>query len=207
MKIELRNIRLTFSRQALFDGLNYTFPSGAKTLLHGPSGSGKSTLLRLILGYEQAQDGQVLIDGMPLSAENIWSLRKRMAYVPQDVPLGQGKVFTFLEDIFAYRANQHLSFSQEETERYFKTFQLPPDTLEQPIEQLSGGERQRVAIITALLLKREVYLLDEATSALDETLRQKVIAHFAQLKDCTVIAVAHQTDWEGFEVLDINTIT
>lgn len=206
MDIELRNIRLSLGDQPLFDSLNCNFAAASKTLLYGPSGSGKSTLLRLLLGFVQPDSGRILFDGEPLNKNTVWALRKRMAYVPQDVNLGQGRVADFFEDIFSYQANKAHSLSTEEINTSFRKFHLPDNTLSKSIGQLSGGERQRVAVIAALLLNREVYLLDEATAALDEALQEKVMQHFAGLEDKTVIAVAHQTAASGFDALDIRTI-
>ena len=206
MKVELQDIRLSLGGQRLFDRLSHTFPAASKTLLYGPSGSGKSTLLRLLLGFVPPDSGRILIDGQPLGVDTVWALRKRTAYVPQGVHLGEGKVADFLEDLFSYQANKHLAPDREAINAYFQQFQLSENTLLKAISQLSGGERQRVAIIAALLLDRELYLLDEATAALDEALQEEVMQHFAGLEGKTVIAVAHQTAVPGFDALDIRTI-
>lgn len=206
MKVELQDIRLSLGGQRLFDRLSCTFPAASKTLLYGPSGSGKSTLLRLMLGFVQPDSGRILIDGQALDADTVWTLRKRTAYVPQGIHLGEGKVEDFLEDLFSYQANKHLAPESEAISAYFQQFKLPDKTLSKAISQLSGGERQRVAIIAALLLDRELYLLDEATAALDEALQEQVMQHFAGLEGKTVIAVAHQTTAPGFDALDIRTI-
>ena len=77
---------------------------------------------------------------------------------------------------------------------------LPAEMMDKDIVALSGGERQRVAIVSAILLQRPIFLLDEASSALDKTARQAVADFFRSQDGLTVLSVAH--DPEGFSFSD-----
>ena len=72
---------------------------------------------------------------------------------------------------------------------------LPASVLDDEYEKLSGGEKQRIAILIALLLKRNIFLLDEVTSFLDAELKKKIITFFTQNREWTVLAISHDPDW------------
>jgi len=206
MQIECRHVSLRLGDKQVFADLNLTLPAGGKWSLRGPSGSGKSTLLRMILGFVQPDAGSMWIDGQALYRDTVWSLRRRMAYVAQDVQIGTGTVEQVIRDIFGYRANRHLTYRETEVLDHFQRFDLTAAHLRQPVRQLSGGERQRLALIITLLLDRELYLLDEVTSAMDAELRQRVMEYLGSLEDKTMLVVSHDPGWEqhGFRECRIN---
>ena len=195
LMIELRNICLRYNSQSLFENLELSVPKGGKLLISGESGTGKTSILRLILGLEQPEKGFVRIDGQIMDSFNVWSLRGKMAYVSQDMSLGQGVVEGFIKEVLRFRRNRGLHYERAKTETLMKEFGLQPDMLDQPLEDLSGGELQRVAIITALLLHRPVYLLDEITSALDQKMKERVVDYFLSLIDTTLVIVSHDNVW------------
>jgi len=203
MDIELQNLSLRLGGKPIFQDFNLGVAEGEKILVKGPSGAGKSTLLRLILGFVRPDGGEVRIDGEVLNHENVWPLRRRMAFVSQDLNIGSGKVKDFIRDIYGYRANHHLKYDEEQIIAKFEQFDLEPDKLQQNIRRLSGGEKQRVALIVALLLDRELYLLDEVTSAIDEALRDKVIEHLARLEGKTMIVVSHDRGWDAYDFREV----
>ncbi len=194
--VRLQDIALTLGNKQLFNGFSLRAAPGEKLLIRGASGSGKTTLLRMILGFVRPDEGRILIDEEEMKEDNVWALRRRMAYVSQGLQIGSGRVDHFIREILAYRHNRHLSYDEGQVLDYFQRFRLERDKLQQSMGALSGGERQRVALIVALLLDRELYLLDEATSGLDDTLREIVIDHLSGLTDKTVIAVSHDQDWQ-----------
>ncbi len=203
MTIQLDDISLQLGEKQIFDHFRQDIEAGEKVLIRGPSGSGKSTLLRLILGFLQPDEGTVRLDGEALSQQNVWAMRRRMAFVSQDLHIGSGKVSAFIREIFAYRANQHLSYDEGRVLEHFRHFRLEPEKLEQDISALSGGEKQRLALITALLLDREAYLLDEVTSSIDESLRKTVIDFLAGMEEKTLLVVSHDQGWEGFKTIEL----
>lgn len=199
MDLYLQNIHFSIDGQPVFQDFELRVKSGEKALLRGPSGSGKSTLLRMLLGFVQPHKGAIWIGERRLTPKNVWGLRQKIGYVPQELRLGNIPVQQFFHDLFSYRANRHLQPSESDIRQQLRRFRLPVSTLAKNAEQLSGGEKQRLVIVAALLLQRPIYLLDEATSALDEELEQQVIEYFRTRKACTVLAVAHQGEWTGFQ--------
>ncbi len=195
--IRYENISLKFDARSILRNFNLTIRDGEKIIIRGKSGRGKTTLLNLLTGFVQPDEGRVLLDGVPISPETIWSARSRLAFVGQSVDLGKGKVLELLQQIFDYEVNRPSKPARQRLESLFEQFDLDPGQLDKDFSDLSGGEKQRVGIILAILLERQVYLLDEVTSALDKTLKEKVIRYF--LFDCseTVIAISHDKGWES----------
>ncbi len=203
--IELQEIYLRYNKHYLFENLNVMVPAGGNLLITGNSGAGKTSILRLFLGLIQPQQGMVIIDRQPLSRDNVWVLRGMMAYVSQDMSLGQGRVEDFIREIFRFRRNRILKYDRAETVSLLQHFDLDDEMLAGQLEDLSGGELQRVAIITALLLKRPIYLLDEITSALDQKMKERVVQYFLKIKNTTLVVVSHDSVWhrQDFQTLQL----
>ncbi len=202
--IELQNIDLSVGQRQILKDVSLQIAKGGRLLIRGDSGTGKSTILRLILGLVQPDNGRVIIDQKVQNKHNIWSQRLKMAYVSQDMQLGRGKTESFIKEVFSYRNNRHLVYDRKELAKYFDLFGMNGVGPEHRLEDLSGGELQRVAIITALLLKRPIYLLDEITSALDANLKAKITGHFLSMKNATLVIVSHDQHWYEH---DIQTLT
>lgn len=117
--IKIRNLRFSYPEQ---DSLRYNLEvdGGEKLWLHGPSGAGKTTLFKLMLGFVQPGEGEILLGGEELGPGNVYALRHKMSYVPQRPVLGRGKVLDLFQEIFSFKGNQHLEFEEEETTRYFE---------------------------------------------------------------------------------------
>ena len=189
--LEIHDLHVTFDSKQIFTGLSAYLKTGEKIAVTGESGTGKSTLLKCILGFICPDSGIIRIAGKDLSSKNVWELRKEIGYVPQEPDLGQGIVESALFRPFQFKANRELVPEKDKIHDLFRRFRLDPDLLEKDITKLSGGEKQRIAIITALLLKRRIYLLDEATSALDEITRQAVVDYLKRNPELSLIAVTH----------------
>ncbi len=204
--LELKDINLHFGSQPLLKDLSVKVPSGGRLLIEGESGTGKSTILRLILGLVRPDSGTVCIEGEVLNHRNVWAMRRKMAYVSQDMQLGRGRVEAFIREIFSFKQNQDLSYSREKAVELLEHFGLPESTLEADLENLSGGELQRVAIIITLLLQRKIYLLDEITSALDQNLKSLMVEHFTGLEHATLVVVSHDPLWheQGFQTIKLS---
>lgn len=175
----------------ILDGVSITLARHEKTAVTGPSGSGKSTLLKCLAGLAPISGGSVRVDGVALNAQNVWELRRRMAWVPQEPDLGNGTVREALEHPFEYRANRHLVASLGRVPALMEQLLLPAVLLNKPVSTLSGGEKQRFALLSALLLDRPILLLDEPTSALDAVSRDAVCACLAAARDLSVLCVSH----------------
>ena len=189
--IDVRALSLGFDKPLCSD-LTFSLDAGAKVRIEGRSGSGKSTLLRCLLGFVTPLAGRITILDQPLAPDTAWPLRSRMAYVAQEPDLGTGTVRDTILRPFSYKANAHLDPTDRDIRQWCDRFFLPGDLPEQDVTTLSGGQKQRVALITAILLARDIILLDEPTSALDAISKVAVAEHFKH-SDQTVLWVSHDT--------------
>ena len=189
--LRVDGLTVRFHERLLFERFSLRLLQGERITVTGRSGSGKSTLLRCIVGFLSPHAGSIHVKGERISAATIWRLRCLMAYVPQEPELGTGSVRTVLEEPFAYRANADLRNNLERIPDLFERLFLPHTLLDREMTKLSGGEKQRIAIISALLLQREILLLDEATSALDEGARLALAEYLTAQRNITILSVAH----------------
>ena len=184
------------ARTQVFDKFQLKIPAGQRVGLVGMSGAGKTTLTKLLLRLSDIQEGQILVDGQNVADITQQSLRRQIAYVPQEALLfhrtiaeniGYGKPGATMEEIreAAHQANA-LEFI-EQLPQGFETI-----TGERGVK-LSGGQRQRVAIARAMLADCPILVLDEATSALDSESERLVQDALGKLMaGRTAIVVAHR---------------
>jgi ATP-binding cassette subfamily B protein len=196
-RVELRNVTFAYrSGETVLNRMNFVAEPGKVTALVGPSGGGKSTVLNLLLRFYEATDGAIFIDGQNIAEVSRSSLRKKIAYVGQDVFMFRG---TIHENIAFGRPNateaEIVSAAQAACAHDFIT--SFPNGYDTPVgehgAQLSGGQRQRIAVARALIKDAPLILLDEATASLDsesERQVQEAIEHLCQGR--TTIVIAHR---------------
>ena len=197
-EIEFRNIGFHYTdgntKTTVFENFNLYISAGQRVGLVGLSGAGKTTLTKLLLRLSDIQQGSILIDGQNVAECTQQSLRRSIAYVPQEALLfhrsiaeniSYGKPDATMDQIReAARQANALEFI-EQLPQGFDTV-----TGERGVK-LSGGQRQRIAIARALLADCPVLVLDEATSALDsesEALVQDALKTLMQGRTCIVVA-------------------
>ena len=180
----------------VFEDFALSIPAGQRVGLVGKSGAGKTTLTKLLLRLADIQEGEILVDGQDVAATTQQSLRRSIAYVPQESLLfhrsiaeniAYGRPDATLDEIREAAASAN---ALEFIERLPQGF----DTLvgERGIK-LSGGQRQRIAIARAMLADAPILVLDEATSALDSESEAAVQEALARLMEGrTAIVVAHR---------------
>lgn len=192
------NVSFTHSEKAdvLFNNFSLKLPANKKIGLVGHSGAGKSTITNLLLRFMDVDGGKILIDGQDIAEATQESLRKNIAYVPQEPLLFHRS----LRDNIAYGRPDATEIEIEEAAKkahameFIETLPLGMDTLvgERGVK-LSGGQRQRIAIARAILKDAPILVLDEATSALDsesERLIQDALKRLMQNR--TSIVIAHR---------------
>ena len=183
-------------RTQVFEDFNLRIPAGQRVGLVGMSGAGKTTLTKLLLRLADIQEGQILVDGQNVADITQQSLRRQIAYVPQEALLfhrsiaeniAYGRPEASMDEIReAARAANALEFI-ERLPQGFDTI-----TGERGVK-LSGGQRQRIAIARAMLANCPILVLDEATSALDSESEAAVQEALARLMEGrTAIVVAHR---------------
>ncbi|MBY6071809.1 ABC transporter ATP-binding protein/permease [Marinobacter salsuginis] len=193
--LTLRNIHFAYGEEEVLRGINLELAPGEKVALVGASGGGKSTLIQVILGMYTPQQGEVLIDGVPVQRIGLPCLREHVATVLQHPAL------------FNDTVRQNLTLGREKPDAELwealriaqldATVAAMHDQLDTVIGRqgvrLSGGQRQRLAIARMILSEPSVVILDEATSALDaETEFQLHRDLEAFLKQRTTLIIAHR---------------
>ncbi|MGD0029921.1 ABC transporter ATP-binding protein [Paenibacillus illinoisensis] len=196
--IECINVNYRYEGSSAYslEHVSASIPAKGMTAIVGKSGAGKSTLIDLIMGLVRPESGQILIDGVPLSEEQLLAWRSSIGYVSQDP-------FLFHTSI---RENLRLVDPNASEEQMWQALQFSssaafvrklPHGLDTMIGdrgiRLSGGERQRLVLARAMLRNPSVLILDEATSALDSENEQHIHEALERLKGhVTIIVIAHR---------------
>ncbi|MFZ9952696.1 MAG: ABC transporter ATP-binding protein [Vulcanococcus sp.] len=175
--------------------LSLRVPPGQVVALVGPSGAGKSTLFSLLLRFNTAQSGRVLLDGRDLADLRAAELRRAVALVPQQSAVFSGTVaeaiaFGRPASLEQIQAAARLANADGFIEAMPGGYQA---RVEERGSNFSGGQLQRLAIARAVLGDPAVLLLDEATSALDAESEQAVQRGLDQaMAGRTVLVIAHR---------------
>ena len=195
--IEFKDVTFRYGNRApALDHVSFTIPAGKKVALVGSSGSGKSTITKLLLKYYDPEDGEIDINGANLAEYTNHSVRRAIAYVPQNVELFSKTIY---DNIRISRMDATLDEVKEAAKKadaheFIRHLPLQYNTyLEEAGNGLSGGEKQRIALARAFLKDSNLYILDESTSNLDfatETLIFNMI--YEQLADRSMLIVAHR---------------
>ncbi len=194
--IDIQNLGKWFDSFKVLSDINETVLKGQTVVLCGPSGSGKSTLLRCINGLEPFQEGNVIVDGIPLNdpKTNLYKLRQMIGMVFQRFELYPH--MTALENItLAPRKVKNLSRSEAKKKgmELLERVGIPEKADNYPAN-LSGGQQQRVAIARALAMEPKAMLFDEPTSALDPEMIKEVLDVMIDLAKggMTMVCVTHE---------------
>ena len=196
--IEFRQLDFTYPQQQnpALKGLNLVIRPGEKIGIIGRSGSGKSSLAKLLVGLYQADDGNLLLDGIDIRQLDVSDLRHGIGYVPQDIQLVSGTLRDNLVSGARY-VEDELVLQAAELAGVHEFARLHPQGYDLQVgergQQLSGGQRQNVALARALLLDPPVLLLDEPTSAMDNTGEERLKQRLAAvITDKTLLLVTHR---------------
>ncbi len=206
-QVELRRIEFGYVPDTpVLAGLNLTIPAGKVTALVGHSGGGKTTVASLLFRFYEPQQGEILIDGVPLRTIRRAQLREHVGIVPQDPQLFNGSI---LDNIRYGRLNAPDSevvdaAKAANVDEFVRGFTDGYETMigERGVT-LSGGQRQRVAIARAVLKDPRILVLDEATSALDtrsEALVREALERLMRGRTTLVIAHRLSTVQDAYQI-------
>jgi polar amino acid transport system ATP-binding protein len=194
--LELRGVTKAYGRQQVLRGIDLEVGEHEAVALIGASGSGKSTLLRCVDLLEEIDDGDILLDGEPITTPGVDPVpfRRRLGLVFQAYNLFPHRSVidnVILGAVKAQGANA--AEAKAAGVAMLERFGLADRADEYP-DRLSGGQQQRVAIARALMTNPRALLLDEVTSALDPELIGEVLAVIRRLKDegMTMIIATHE---------------
>lgn len=196
-EIDFKNITFAYgSRAPVINEFNLLIKPGQKVAIVGESGSGKTTLVKLLMRFMDCKEGKISISDFDIKDINQYTIRKKVAYIPQNIELFTGSILenikigndesTYEEVILACRRSGAHDFINQLPNRY-------NSYVEEGGSNFSGGEKQRLAIARALLSDPEIYIFDEATSNLDSfSERQIHRLMFDKIKGKTTIIIAHR---------------
>ena len=202
MMLEIRDVKKSFDKLTVLDGISLDVEKGDVVAILGPSGSGKTTFLRCLNFLETADSGSLVFDGEPFDLhkagkKDIARLRRKTAFVFQNYNLFLNK--TVLQNV-TLGLTSGMGMEKQKAEDIAVTMLKKvgmADKLKSYPSQLSGGQQQRVAIARAMATNPEIIYFDEPTSALDPELIGEVLAVMRQLAEdgMTMLVVTHEMDF------------
>lgn len=201
--IEVKGLKKSFGSLEVLKGIDETIQDNEVVCIIGPSGSGKSTFLRCLNMLEEATEGEIFVDGVPVDKKTVWDIRKSMGMVFQNFNLFPH--MTVLENITSAPINVSgvsKAAAQEKAMALLTQVGLAEKANAFP-SALSGGQKQRVAIARALAMDPKVMLFDEPTSALDPEMVGEVLNVMKSLVHggMTLVVVTHEMGF-AHEVAD-----
>ena len=198
--IELSGVNFSYkeSDRLILENVSLSIPVGSRIALVGSTGSGKTTIAHLLLGLYTPSEGGLLLDGVPVSAEEMPAWQANCAFVPQNIRLLDASVrenVAFCEDSDSiddnevWAALEAAQFSEFAAQMPYGLYTIcGEDGI-----KLSGGQCQRLALARAFYRKSKLMVLDEATSALDNKTENDVMQALDIIgRRCTMVVIAHR---------------
>ena len=206
--IEVKNVKKQFQNETEIDYKDITFETGKSYMLLGASGCGKSTLLNMIAGIISPTAGEVIIDGVNMTAASQKEKDKfrieKIGYIFQDFKLITE--MTVIDNINILRLEGVDTSDADDTLKLLDIY----DKKNAKVKHLSGGQKQRVAIARALVKSPEIILADEPTGNLNFAIGEQVIQELTRVsRGKTLIAVTHDDRLAKYfdVVVDMNDMT
>ncbi|MEZ5534147.1 MAG: lipid A export permease/ATP-binding protein MsbA [Thiolinea sp.] len=173
-EIEFKGVGFKYQQdteQAALRNISFKAEAGQRIALVGKSGSGKTTLVNLLVRFHDYQQGEILLDGIPLPELKLQALRRQIAYVGQDIILFNDTIRNNIAYGELRSASDEQVYAAAKAAHALEFIEQLPQGMDTQAGDngsiLSGGQRQRIAIARAILADAPILILDEATSALD----------------------------------------
>ncbi|WP_456272993.1 ABC transporter ATP-binding protein [Bacillus sp. AK031] len=188
----LEQIKKSFGKQSVLEGISLIVPPGEIYGLIGPSGSGKTTLVKMLIGLEAPDSGKVEFKGRPLKAESVYA---SVGYMAQSDALYTELTAKENLNFFASLYSLNKKKREDRIKSVMETVDLL-DHLNKPVALYSGGMKRRLSLAIALLHDPEVLILDEPTVGIDPVLRKQIWEQFYELKSKgrTLLITTHVMD-------------
>ena len=195
-RVELRNVSFQYAETEPFvlDDISFIIEPGEFVTIMGPSGGGKTTLIKIMLGLLEPTEGEVLIDGAPLSAIGPRAYREQVAAVMQEDQLLSGSIadnICYFDPFFDQERMIQCAQSAEIHEEIMAMPMTYNSLIGDMGSSLSGGQKQRVMLARALYRQPRILFLDEGTAHLDVDNEKRINESLKNLQ-MTRISVAHR---------------
>lgn len=197
--IRLRDVSFRYPRgegNRVLDGINIEIPAGQRVGLVGETGAGKSSFLELIMGFYLPESGELLYDGLPLSAIGLRSLRRRIAIMSQEAFIWNDSVMENIRHGWPAASDEAVinAARMAQAHEFIETLDHGYQTIcGERGSKLSGGQRQRIALARVFLRDPAIVILDEPTSALDLETEARLQESLEDLcRGRTTFIVAHR---------------
>lgn len=196
-EIELKNVTFGYEpNKPILKNVSFKVQAGEVLGIVGRSGAGKSTLVNLISRLYDADEGEVLVDGVNVRQYGFQALRKNVAMVSQETYIFMGTVAENIAYARPEATREEIIKAAVQASAHDFICKMPQgyDTILGPANRaLSGGEKQRISIARAILADPQILILDEATSAVDTETELAIQKSLEQLeKGRTVLSIAHR---------------
>jgi NitT/TauT family transport system ATP-binding protein len=196
-RLHIENVYKRYGARTVLDNIDLTVAKGELCTVVGPSGCGKSTLLRIVVGQEQASEGDVMIDGEPIALPDASRgiVYQRYSLFPHLTALENVLLGKVLEYPF-YRRRAAVAAHRDEAMELLERARIADHADKFPSE-LSGGMQQRVAIAQTLIKRPRIVLMDEPFGALDAGVREDMQVLLLQLWESygmTIFFVTHDLE-------------
>lgn len=194
--IEFRNVSFRYGEEQpwVLENVSFEIYQDEWVAIIGHNGSGKSTIAKLMNGLLYPQEGEILINGMPVNDEHVWEIRKQVGMVFQN-PDNQFVGTTVQDDVAFGMENRGVPREEMVTriDEVLKAVRMEDYRLTEP-HRLSGGQKQRVAIASVLAIQPAVLILDEATAMLDPKGRKEIMRTVSEIQaknEISLITITH----------------
>ena len=195
--LHIENICIAFGTEVLVSGFNMKLERGETACIVGQSGCGKTSLLNAIMGFVPLKEGIIRIGGMVLDKSTIDTVRRQIAWIPQELALPFEWVKEMVALPFGLKVNRSVPFSEERLFACFDELGLEHELYTKRVNEVSGGQRQRIMLAVAAMLNKPLIIIDEPTSPLDADSTGRVLSFFRRQAErgTAVLAVSHDKDF------------
>ena len=202
LKIEFRNVSFKYPKtdNYIFRNLNFTIPKGQRLAIVGVNGAGKSTLVKLMTGLYKVDEGEILINGIPIDNFNKKELYSMFSVLFQEInilayTLGENVACTSsdIDEDRVMKALEKVGLGEKVNSFEKGLDQMMLKIIDEKGTEFSGGESQKLAIARALYKDGNMVIMDEPTSALDALAEAAIYEDFSELtKGKTAIYISHR---------------
>lgn len=188
MSVETKEITKLFGKQKALDKVSFTIKKGELVGFLGPNGAGKSTMMKIITGFLSPDEGNVLVNGVKISAKNL-EIRNNIGYLPENNPLYTD---LFVKESLEITAGFYRLKNKKQRVAGMVDLTGLGDEQHKKIRALSKGYRQRVGLAQALIHNPSVLILDEPTTGLDPNQLEEIRSLIREIsKEKTVMLSSH----------------